>query len=58
MHHHQRQGRQLFLFDPGPRIRLKPALRHAVLPPLAALIAQALRPIVKAPRRGGRHEKE
>ena len=57
MNHHQRPGRQQRLFDPGPRIRLKPALRQAVLPALAALIAQVLRPPARTARRGGRHEK-
>ena len=51
MNHHRRPGRQQCLFDPGPRIRLKPALRHAVLPALAALIAQVLRPPARTPRR-------
>ena len=57
MNHHRRQGRQRRLFDPEPPIRLKPALRQAVLPALAALIAQVLRPPARIPRRGGRHEK-
>lgn len=58
MHHHRRPGRQQSVFDPGPRIRLRPAPRQAVLPPLAALIAQVLRPPAGTPRRGGRHEKD
>ena len=57
MNHHRRPGRQQCLFDPGPRIRLQPALRQAVLPALAALIAQVLRPPARTPRREGRHEK-
>lgn len=38
MRRHRCQGRRQHLFDPGHRMRLKPALRHAVLLPLAVVL--------------------